>query len=176
MALVSDLDREQVTSARLAALETDGGLQDNFGADSDAEFQLEDSDQGGPPASAYTARIAGSAILMAVSHMAFPAVTRLLSAFECRSWVAASPAHRALHATDDDEGVSGVRVMTGQSLPLPASHSWSHPGAPHPSAASQPDHHTKAACPHWPDHAMPGPTLPGPQQCCPTPPHKADKL
>ena len=46
MAIVSDVDREQVASARLAALETDGGLPDNFGADSDAEFQLEDSEPG----------------------------------------------------------------------------------------------------------------------------------
>ncbi|KAK9804141.1 hypothetical protein WJX73_004328 [Symbiochloris irregularis] len=45
MAVVSETDREQVTNARLAALETDGGLQDNFGADSDAEFELQDSDQ-----------------------------------------------------------------------------------------------------------------------------------
>ena len=46
MAVVSDVDREQVTTARLAALENDGGMQENFGADSDEEFQLEDSDQG----------------------------------------------------------------------------------------------------------------------------------
>lgn len=47
MAVVSDADREQVASARLAALETDGGAQDTFGADSDEEYQLEASDQGG---------------------------------------------------------------------------------------------------------------------------------
>ena len=46
MAVVSDVDREQVATARLAALENDGGVQEAFGADSDDEFQLEDSDQG----------------------------------------------------------------------------------------------------------------------------------
>lgn len=45
VATVSVADKEQVATARLAALEGDGRIQETFGQDSDDEFQVQASDQ-----------------------------------------------------------------------------------------------------------------------------------